>query len=105
MDLKITRGGFFLNLHGARRPVQKGALVTVADEIGQRLVAQGRGIPVEVDQADNGEQETTVDYEALSPDQLEELRAQRGLAVTGTGKDGRVVKADLIAALKADDEA
>lgn len=105
MDLKITRGGFFLNLHGARRPVQKGAVVTVADEIGARLIEQGRAIPVDVSApAEGGEPVVTANYDEFSVEDLTTLAEQRGLEVAGSGKDGRVVKADLVAALTASDE-
>lgn len=43
------------------------------------------------------------DYSAFTPDQLTGLAGERGVAVAGTGKDGKILKADLITALTEDD--
>lgn len=43
------------------------------------------------------------DYAGKSPDELKALADERKLDVTGTGKDGNVLKGDLVAALEADD--
>ena len=42
-------------------------------------------------------------YDSLSVEDLNAEVARRGLTVTGSGKDGNVLKSDLVAALKADD--
>lgn len=42
-------------------------------------------------------------YGGMKPEELAEEAANRGLTVTGTGKDGNVLKADLVAALDAHD--
>jgi hypothetical protein len=47
-----------------------------------------------------------VDYEgAWNKDELLEEAEKRGLTVSGSGKDGNVLKSDLVAALQADDAA
>ena len=42
-------------------------------------------------------------YDSQTKDDLQAEADKRGLEVEGTGKDGNVVKADLVAALEADD--
>lgn len=42
-------------------------------------------------------------YAGMKPDELQALADERKLEVTGTGKDGNVLKGDLVAALEADD--
>jgi hypothetical protein len=42
-------------------------------------------------------------YAGKSPDELKALADERELEVTGTGKDGNVLKGDLVAALEAYD--
>lgn len=44
-------------------------------------------------------------YDAQTVDELEAEASRRGIEVTGTGKDGNVLKKDLVAALEADDKA
>lgn len=44
-------------------------------------------------------------YGGMKPEELEGLAAERGLTVEGTGRDGNVLKADLVAALDAHDAA
>lgn len=44
-------------------------------------------------------------YGGMKPEELTELAAERGLTVEGTGRDGNVLKADLVAALDAHDAA
>lgn len=44
-------------------------------------------------------------YAGQSPDELKAEVEKRDLTVTGTGKDGNVLKGDLVAALEADDAA
>lgn len=46
----------------------------------------------------------STDYDALSAEALANDAQGRGLTVKGTGKDGAVVKADLVKALEADDK-
>lgn len=45
-----------------------------------------------------------VDYDSQTPEALAAEAARRDLQVNGTGKDGNVLKADLLAALTTDDE-
>lgn len=47
----------------------------------------------------------TDSYAAKSPEELQAEADRRGLNVEGTGKDGNVLKADLVAALEAHDQA
>lgn len=49
--------------------------------------------------------EQTLPYEAMDHEALKAEVAERGLQVEGSGQSGKVVKRDLVAALKADDEA
>lgn len=42
-------------------------------------------------------------YAGMKPDELQAMADERELKVTGTGKDGNVLKGDLVAALEADD--
>lgn len=42
-------------------------------------------------------------YAGQTPDELKTEAESRGLTVEGTGKDGNVLKGDLVAALEADD--
>lgn len=44
-------------------------------------------------------------YAGQSPDELKAEAEKRDLTVEGTGKDGNVLKGDLVAALEADDAA
>jgi hypothetical protein len=44
------------------------------------------------------------DYRDWSPEELHAAADARGVSVTGTGKDGHVLKADLITALETDDK-
>lgn len=46
----------------------------------------------------------TVDYDALSAEALAHDAEGRSLNVKGTGKDGAVLKTDLVKALQADDK-
>jgi hypothetical protein len=48
--------------------------------------------------------ETATDYSALSRDQLDSLAAAAKLVVEGTGKNGAIVKTDLVKALTAHNE-
>lgn len=41
------------------------------------------------------------DYQSMNVDELQALADERELEITGTGKDGNVVKADLVNALQA----
>lgn len=43
------------------------------------------------------------DYSAMGVEELQTLADERKLEVTGTGKDGNVLKSDLVAALEASD--
>lgn len=43
-------------------------------------------------------------YAGQTADELQAEADERGLEVEGTGKDGNVLKADLVSALEADDE-
>lgn len=43
-------------------------------------------------------------FDKLNLDELKAEADKRGLEVEGTGKDGNVLKADLVAALEADDK-
>lgn len=53
----------------------------------------------------DGGSDTTDGYASQTVDELEAEAARRSLEVTGTGKDGNVLKKDLVAALEADDKA
>jgi hypothetical protein len=94
------------------------------NEVGQSVVVvpKGQPIPEGFDSASTGLRQTEAatsgvtdattqppssapDYSELDVPALEEAVAERDLEVEGTGKDGNVVKADLIAALEADDQA
>lgn len=44
------------------------------------------------------------DYDSMAPDSLAALADTRGVEVKGTGKDGNVLKKDLVAALKSADQ-
>jgi hypothetical protein len=46
----------------------------------------------------------TTDYDALSVEALTNLAISRDVTVKGTGKDGTVLKADLVKALQSDDK-
>ncbi|MET1061746.1 MAG: hypothetical protein ABWX71_02525 [Aeromicrobium sp.] len=60
--------------------------------------AWGGDEPADADEGGKG-------YDGKKVDELAEEADKRGLEVEGTGKDGKVVKADLVAALEADDAA
>ncbi|ULG70874.1 hypothetical protein [Macrococcus brunensis] len=53
-------------------------------------------LPKSVEELDNGEKSV----EDLTKAELEALSAERGIEVVGTGKDGAVLKEDLVKALK-----
>lgn len=53
----------------------------------------------------SGSGDSGPDYSGMKPEELKELADSRELEVTGTGKDGNVLKGDLVAALEADDTA
>lgn len=65
----------------------------------------GNPFPEEGESSDpeSDEDEDEVDYSTWSPDDLKAEVETRELEVTGTGKDGNVLKADMVAALEADD--
>lgn len=46
-----------------------------------------------------GENDRQADLESLTKDELAKLAEERGVTVEGTGKDGAVLKADLVKAL------
>lgn len=87
-----------LTFHGHRRTVLRGEVVTVADEIGERLLAQGWANPVDED-AEPTPERIDPSYDDMTVEQLQALADERALEVEGTGTDGRVLKADLVAAL------
>ena len=57
------------------------------------------------DSGDSGSGSGDKGYAGMKPDELQALADERELKVTGTGKDGNVLKGDLVAALEADDAA
>lgn len=85
----------------ARLTAPNGATVSVSDEKAKRLLKQGYKA------VDGGSSESSSSsvYDGMKPAELATLAEERKLAVEGTGKGGRVVKADLVAALTASDEA
>lgn len=78
-----------------------------ADEGATNLPAEGTAAvqePVAGDESDEDE----VDLHKLTKDELEDLAAERGLdvdSIEGSGAESRVIKADLIDALEADEQA
>lgn len=62
-------------------------------------------IGADVWDSDTGGGGDVTGYNALKVADLETEAEKRGLEVEGTGKDGKVVKADLVAALEAADAA
>lgn len=97
MDVQI-RQPVFLTFHGHRRLCRVREVVNVAPEIAERLVNDGRAVAVEAPA-----EPILGDYEAHNVGPLQIEADRRGLTVEGTGTDGRVVKADLVAALTAND--
>jgi hypothetical protein len=81
---------------GINRKLFKGQLVP-ADLHQAYADATGEDVP----EPDTGE---STDYESQPVEDLEAEAKRRGLEVEGTGANGNVLKADLVAALKADDE-
>lgn len=79
-----------------------GGEVDLPDQEGAKLCASGLATPVRDDDGDV-EKRSTIDYESRSREELQDEADRRDLAVEGTGKDGYVLKADLVAALAADD--
>lgn len=72
----------------------------------KRKVFAGQPVPPDLIgpyRAAIGESEP-VDYDKLEVDDLQQRVEARGLEPEGTGSNGRVLKADLVAALKAADE-
>jgi pyruvate/2-oxoglutarate dehydrogenase complex dihydrolipoamide acyltransferase (E2) component len=77
----------------------------------QRKVIAGSPIPPDLIDAYNSaggetaasETASETDYSKLQVEDLEQLAEERGLEVEGTGKDGNVVKADLVKALQHSD--
>lgn len=88
-----------LTIHGHRRDYLRGDVVDVADEIGERLVAHGWANPVADDAQPVEHERVDPSYDDMTVDELQALADERGVTVEGTGKEGRVVKADLISAL------
>lgn len=80
-----------LTIHGHRRLCLPPERVRVADEIGARLVAGGKAVPV------------ALDFDAMTVEQLQAAVEERGLTVEGTGQGGRALKADLVTALTVDE--
>lgn len=54
--------------------------------------------------AGSGSSSSSSSYASQSVEELQAEVDKRGLAVEGTGKDGNVLKRDLVAALEQDDE-
>ncbi len=59
----------------------------------------GRTSAKSADTSESAEKPAGTDLEELTKAELENLAEERGITVTGSGKDGNVVKADLVAAL------
>lgn len=75
----------------------------------QRLIFAGTQVPPDLVDAynkavgaspDNSDAE---DYSSLTVEELQALADGRDVTVEGTGKDGNVLKSDLVRALQADD--
>ena len=56
-------------------------------------------------EGDTDPADTTTGYAGQGADELKAEAEKRGLEVEGTGANGNVLKADLVAALEADDKA
>lgn len=87
----------FLTLHGHRTLCQPRQIVHIADEIADRLILDGRAIPVEVPETPG--EEAVPAFDDLTVEKLQALADERGLTVEGTGQGGKVIKADLVNAL------
>lgn len=82
-----------------------GDVVELTQEQAERLARFGKVVKEDDALANENPVNVEVNYDKSSKEDLEKLAAERGLVVEGTGKDGGVVKTDLVEALKADDEA
>ncbi len=92
------------------RPAYRaGHVVDVPDEVGQRFIDTNQADPVEAatvkapEQAARTKPPEAREIEDLTVAELEALCAEGGIDIEkleGSGKDGRVIRADLVAALK-----
>lgn len=75
------------------RTAGRGETISLTDGEARRL--KDLGVVVAAGEGDS--------YDSKSVAELHDLAAERGLEVVGSGKNGAVVKDDLVAALEADD--
>lgn len=103
-EIEIIGVGAFVPFEGSDgpRPLDRGAKVKVEDALAKRLVADG---VAKLPGAEASGGPITGDYASQKPSDLQAEADRRGLTVEGTGADGNVLKADLVAALEADDAA
>lgn len=91
-----------LTVHGHRRLYYRNDLVDIADEIAERLIADGRADPVAQDATvDEHGQRADPAFDELTVEQLQQLADDRGVTAEGTGANGKVLKGDLVKALTA----
>ena len=96
-----------------RPPDPSGVVIASSDEVVHdealgidRKVLAGQPVPPDLVDAYTGdtvEESAGGSYDSQTVDELQALADSRGLDVEGSGKDGNVLKSDLVAALEASD--